>query len=89
MEGGPQFVWNAMGDYGYNEGSLHSWTHRRGKRSSRSWCVAPLSIYVGHWKDGNSRAFEGVELDFVKMQSNVLSLVSFWCTNEVPFCIED
>lgn len=35
------------------------------------------------------RASEGVELDIVKMKSSVLSLVSFWCTCEVPICIED
>lgn len=30
-----------------------------------------------------------MEQDFVKLQNNFLFLVSFWCTHEIPICIED
>lgn len=30
-----------------------------------------------------------MEQDFIKLQSNLLFLVSFWYTHVVPICIED
>ncbi|WMV11633.1 hypothetical protein MTR67_005018 [Solanum verrucosum] len=63
--------------------ALQSWSHRTGKRIPRAWRVAPLAIMWVIWKVHNRRAFEGLEQDFVKMQSSVSSLVAFWCFYEV------
>lgn len=58
-------------------------------REERPMCMesAPLSNHVVIWKKRNRRAFEGVEQAFFNLQSSFLSLVSFWCTFEVPLCI--
>lgn len=69
--------------------ALQIWTHRRGKRSPRSWNIALLSNHVGYLEEINLTAFEGVEKDFIKFQSSVSFLVSFWCTYVVPICIDD
>ena len=69
--------------------ALQSWTNKRGERRPRAWSVSPLAIMWVIWKERNGRACEGLEQDFVKMQTSMLSLVSFWCTYDVPICIED
>nr|XP_016514716.1 PREDICTED: uncharacterized protein LOC107831463 [Nicotiana tabacum] len=69
--------------------ALLSWAHSRGKRTPRAWILAPLAIMWVIWKERNKRAFEGVGQDFVKLQSSLLFLVSFWGTYEIPTCIED
>lgn len=66
--------------------ALQSWSHRTGKRIPRACRVAPLTIMWVIWKAHIRRAFEGLEQDFVKMQSSVLSLVAFWCFYEFLIC---
>lgn len=39
------------------------------------------------WREKNKRAFEGVESS--SPQSIIHSLILFWCTQKVPYCVDD
>lgn len=79
-----------MGDAGYFEGeAMYSWAFRKRRRRLIAWDIAPLAIMWVIWKERNMRAFEGVESSFAKMHGSLLLLISFWCTDEVPMCIDD
>lgn len=67
---------------------LFSWAHRSRRRRCRACEVAPLSLLWTIWRERNRRAFDRIEKIFVHLRNSLFSLVSFWCTREIIFCID-
>lgn len=58
-------------------------------RRRRVWDVAPLALMWTIRRKRNWRAFDGVEKHFGNWRNSFFSLTYFWCTYEVPICIDD
>lgn len=63
---------------------LHSRASRRRRRRQTAWKVAPFALMWIVWRERNMRAFEGIENDFLHLRNSLLSLITFWCTLEIP-----
>lgn len=48
-----------------------------------------LASSYGLWRKRNRREIEGIENDFVQLRNSLLSLIDFWCTCEIPICIDE
>lgn len=48
-----------------------------------------LSALVDSLEGRNSEVFESMEMNFVQLRNSLLSCIFFWCTHEIPFCIEN
>lgn len=68
----------------------HSWAFRRRKRRPSMGCC-PISLLLEFYGKRNMKAFEGVDIDIIKLQNSLLFLVSFWCTqhHKVSLCIDE
>lgn len=89
MEGGPQFVPNTLGDARFSKegfAKLDSYEQKEKPKGLKCW---RLTIMWVIWNERNRKVFDGMQHDFIKLHSSVLALVAFWCTFEVPICIQD
>ncbi|WMV11421.1 hypothetical protein MTR67_004806 [Solanum verrucosum] len=63
---------------------LNSWTRigNRGK-SEDWWKTIPACIWWTLWKERNARCFEGQNDSFQRIEMKCLSLLFFWCKQEL------
>uniref|UniRef100_A0A0V0GU85 Putative ovule protein n=1 Tax=Solanum chacoense TaxID=4108 RepID=A0A0V0GU85_SOLCH len=66
---------------------MFSWKSGRRRRRRRAWNMVQLALMWVVWRERNRRAFEGVESS--SPQSSLRSLILFWCTQKVPYCIDE
>lgn len=63
---------------------LNSWTRTGNKGKSEDWWkTIPACIWWTLWKERNARCFEGQNDSFQKIEMKCLSLLFFWCKQEL------
>lgn len=81
-----ELIWNLLGDARHYERVNVQLVLREEKAAHYLECC-PTCTCVVVWRERKRRAFEGVGMNLIHLRNSV-SLISFWCTPEVPFCIE-
>lgn len=71
---------------------MFNWNCGRWKRRRRAWNVAPLTVMWVIWRETNRRAFEDIEMNFIRLTNSLFILHFFLVQLWDPFvgvvCIE-